>query len=70
MLRAYTKEKEELYIDIADNIKKQVKSGNHINLFKVTLLLEAALKGVETKKDLTPSEQLDIKRIRELIKGL
>lgn len=36
----------------------------------ICVLLEKALEGVADKKDLSPLEQEEIKRIRKMIKGL
>lgn len=52
------------------NCKRSIEKRNTIDLFNACVLLRKALEGIETKKDLTYSEQEDIKKIRELIKGL
>ena len=53
-----------------ENCKTSITKRDTIDLFIVYTFLRKALEGVETKKDLTYCEQEDIKRIRELIKGL
>ena len=55
---------------VLDNCKEYLKKRNTIYLQDVYVLLSKALDGVENKKDLTDSELLDIKNIRDLIKGL
>lgn len=55
---------------IVDNCRDFLKYRNRIYIEDVVSLLEKALEGVEDKKDLTPSEQDSIKRMRRMIKGL
>ena len=55
---------------IVDNCKEFLKIRNRIYIEDVVSLLEKALEGVEDKKDLTPSEQDSIKKMRRMIKGL
>lgn len=55
---------------ILENCKTSIEKRNTIDLFNAYTFLKKALEGIETKKDLTYCEQEDIKRIRELIKGL
>lgn len=55
---------------VLDNCKEFLNKRDTLYLFDVFMLLTKALEGVESKKDLTPSEQEDIKKIRALIKGL
>jgi hypothetical protein len=58
-------------IDIVlDNCKKYLEERDTIYLKDICILLEKALEGIENKKDLVCSEQEDIKRIRNMIKGL
>ena len=55
---------------ILNNCKEFLKERDTIYLGDICVLLEKALEGVEDKKDLSDSEQEDIKRIRNMIKGL
>ena len=55
---------------VLDNCKEFLKTRDRIYIEDVVSLLEKALEGVENKKDLTPSEQDSIKRMRQMIKGL
>jgi len=55
---------------VLDNCKEYLKQRDTIYLQDVYVLLSKALDGVETKKDLTDEELVDIRRIRDLIKGL
>ena len=55
---------------IAENCVEFITKRKTIYLHDVTILLEKALEGVENKKDLTPSEEMAIKSIRNMIKGL
>lgn len=55
---------------ILDNCKEDLKLRDTIDLWNVTRLLQKALEGNINKKDLTPSEQDAIKRIRSYIKFL
>ena len=55
---------------IVDNCKEFLKIRNRIYIEDVVTLMEKALDGVEDKKDLAPSEQDSIKRLRKMIKGL
>lgn len=55
---------------ILNNCKEFLKERNTIYLKDVYVLLSKALDGVENKKDLTDEELVDIRRIRDLIKGL
>lgn len=55
---------------VIDNCKEFITKRDTIYLSDVCVLLEKALDGVEDKKDLSDNEQLDIKRIRNMIKGL
>lgn len=55
---------------VLDNCKEFLKTRDRIYIEDVVSLLEKALEGVECKKDLTPSEQDSIKRMRQMIKGL
>lgn len=55
---------------VLNNCKEFLKERNTLYLNDIYILLSKALDGVENKKDLTDSELLDIKNIRELIKGL
>ena len=60
----------ELLEEVILNCKDFLNERNRIYLEEVYILLTKALEGVETKKDLTPSEQDTIKNIRNIIKGL
>ena len=55
---------------IVDNCKEFLKIRNRIYIEDVVTLMEKALEGVGDKKDLVPSEQDSIKRLRKMIKGL
>ena len=55
---------------VLNNCKEYLKNRNTIYLQDVYILLSKALDGVENKKDLTDEELVDIRRIRDLIKGL
>lgn len=55
---------------IIDNCKEFLHKRDTIYLKDVCCLLEKALDGVADKKDLSDAEKLDIKNIREMIKGL
>ena len=55
---------------VLDNCKEFLNKRDTIYLQDICTLLEKALEGVIDKKDLTYSEQEDIKRIRKMIKGL
>ena len=55
---------------ILDNCKEELNLRDTIDLWNVTWLLQKALEGNINKKDLTPSEQNAIKRIRSYIKFL
>ena len=55
---------------ILDNCKEFLNKRDTIYIGDICILLEKALEGIKDKKDLTPSEQEDIKRIRSKIKGL
>ena len=55
---------------VLNNCKEYLEKRNTLYLQDIYVLLSKALDGVENKKDLTDSELLDIKNIRELIKGL
>ena len=55
---------------VIDNCKEFLEKRNRIYLQDICVLLSKALEGVEDKKDLCDSEKEDIKRIREMIKGL
>lgn len=55
---------------VLDNCKEFLKLRNMIYLNDVCCLLEKALEGIEDKKDLCDLEKDDIKRIRNMIKGL
>lgn len=55
---------------VLDNCKEFLKKRDTIYLENVRVLLEKALEGVESKKDLTSSEEMSIKSIRNMIKGL
>ena len=55
---------------IVDNCKEFLKIRNRIYIEDVVALMEKSLEGVENKKDLTPSEQDSIKKLRKMIKGL
>lgn len=60
----------ELIGEIINNCKEFLEERNTIYLGDICILLEKALEGIKDKKDLTPSEEDDIKRIRNKIKGL
>ncbi len=55
---------------VINNCKEFLTNRDRIYVEDVCTLLEKALEGVENKKDLSPSEQMSIKRIRNMIKGL
>lgn len=55
---------------IVDNCKEFLEIRNKIYIEDVVTLMEKALEGVGDKKDLVPSEQDSIKRLRKMIKGL
>lgn len=55
---------------VIDNCKEFLEKRDRIYIGAVCTLLEKALEGVGDKKDLSDSEQEDIKRIRNMIKGL
>ena len=55
---------------IIDNCKEFLKYRDTIYLGDICCLLEKALHNVEDKKDLSDSEIEDIRRIRNMIKGL
>ena len=55
---------------VLDNCKEFLEQRNTIYLGDVCVLLEKALENIEDKKDLCDSEKEDIKRIRNMIKGL
>ena len=55
---------------ILDNCKEELNLRDTIDLWNVTWLLQKALEGNINKKDLTPSEQNAINRIRSYIKFL
>lgn len=57
-------------IKVLEDVIKDVKKYDDISLHYITLLLKYSLKGVKDKKDLYPIDIIDIKSIRELIKGL
>ena len=57
-------------IEIITLFFEQIKESGEITLHHIRSMLEIALDGVESKKDLSDSEKQDIKSIRELIKGL
>lgn len=56
--------------EIIDLFFSQISDTGKITLHQVEYMLEIALSGVECKKDLCPSEILDIKNIKSLLKGL
>lgn len=60
----------ELIDYVLNNCKTYLKERNTIYLNDIYVLLSKALDGVESKKDLTDSDLVDIRRIRDLIKGL
>lgn len=60
----------ELIGEIINNCKEFLEKRNTIYLGDICILLDKALEGIKDKKDLTPSEVDDIKRIRNKIKGL
>ena len=55
---------------VLDNCKEFLEYRDRIYIRDICVLLEKALEGVTDKKDLSASEQEDIKAIREMIKGL
>lgn len=55
---------------VIDNCKEFLNKRDTIYLGDVACLLEKALEYVETKKDLSDTDLLDIKSIRKMIKGL
>lgn len=55
---------------VIDNCKEFLTKRDTIYLGDICVLLEKALEYVDGKKDLSDSEQEDIKRIRKMIKGL
>ena len=55
---------------VIDNCKEFLTKRDTIYLGDVCVLLEKALEYVDDKKDLCDSEKNDIKRIRNIIKGL
>ena len=55
---------------VLDNCKEFLECRDRIYIRDICVLLEKALEGVADKKDLSDSEQEDIKAIREMIKGL
>lgn len=55
---------------VLDNCKENLNKNDIIYLNDIRILLEKALEGVADKKDLCDAEKLDIKNIREMIKGL
>ena len=55
---------------VIDNCKEFLQKRDTIYLGDICVLLEKALEYVDDKKDLSDSEQEDIKRIRKMIKGL
>ena len=55
---------------IIDNVKERLIKHDEVFISSVACLLEKALEGVESKKDLCDSEIEDIKKIRNMIKGL
>ena len=62
-------EKEDI-IKVLEDVIKDVKKYDDISLHHITLLLKCSLKGIKDKKDLYPIDIINIKSIRELIKGL
>lgn len=66
--KSYAKNDTLLYM--LDKSKEHIIKNDTLYIFNAYMFLSKALEGIETKKDLTCSEQEDIKRIRELIKGL
>lgn len=55
---------------VIDNCKEFLEKRNTIYISDVCVLLDKALEGIKDKKDLSPSEKMSIKRIRNKIKGL
>lgn len=55
---------------VIDNCKEYLQKRDTIYLGDICVLLEKSLEYVEDKKDLSDGEQEDIKRIRNMIKGL
>lgn len=55
---------------ILDNCKESLGKRNTIYLHDVKNLLEKALESVRDGKDLCDSDKEDVKRIRQMIKGL
>lgn len=55
---------------VIDNCKEFLNERNRIYLGDICSLLEKALEGIEDKKDLCDREILEIKIIRNMIKGL
>lgn len=55
---------------VLENCLEFLKYRDIIYIGDVCVLLEKALEGIETKKDLAPVEIVEIKKIRDMIKGL
>lgn len=55
---------------VVSNIERDLEKNNMIYICDVAALLEKALEGIDNQKDLCDSEKLDIKNIRNMIKGL
>lgn len=60
----------ELIKEVLENEMEFLEKRNTMYLGDIYVFLSKALDGVENKKDLSDSEKEDIKRIRNIIKGL
>lgn len=56
--------------EVAKNCVEFIEKRDTIYVSDVAALLEKALEGVRDKKDITPAEELAIRNIRNMIKGL
>lgn len=55
---------------VAENCVEFIEKRDTIYIEDVAVLLEKALEGVKDKKDITSAEEMAIKNIRNMIKGL
>ena len=56
--------------EVAKNCVEFIEKRDTIYVSDVVVLLEKVLEGVSSKKDLTPAEQMSMRNLRNMIKGL
>ena len=65
------RQQDDAFIDeLLDGMKERLHRGYRVDMHYAILMLGFALEGIKDKKDLYPTEKEDIKRIRDMIKGL